>query len=473
MEQNICDNLIAEIHALQSVPPSNINRGDDGMPKTAIFGGEKRGRISSQAWKHAIRKYFGTFFGDEWNGKRTLLFCEMVADIITEIDFSIERPLALTIAEEALGKVDFDLNAPKKGSDEKEEKEKENVSDESKDSAYESKTLFFASVAQANAVANLAVREYHVKTAVLSLLSDENGKQYETDKITAIGNAVVSKLNDILGKKDSLKALKNLFDIAGIEYKTGKKKETMPLDIPEKVIKELVAFACEQCDFSKAAYKAAMNEKPSVDMVLFGRMFAKDPDLNLDACCQVAHALTTHAVRTEYDYFTAKDDLKEGKGAAMISDIPYLSGTFYRYSSINVTELAKYDLSESVADIVQAYVEAFIKTIPSGKINSFGHSVLPEYIYIVVRNDRPLNLVNSFEKPIVSNGDGYLLRSEYALADKASKYYDSGYVDKPDFEVCFDLNGDGPALGKKMKFNEMLEALNAYLAGHINFASNN
>ena len=38
-----------EIHALQSVPPSNINRDDTGSPKTALYGGVTRARVSSQA----------------------------------------------------------------------------------------------------------------------------------------------------------------------------------------------------------------------------------------------------------------------------------------------------------------------------------------------------------------------------------------------------------------------------------------
>ncbi len=40
-----------DFHALQTLPPSNINRGEDGAPKTAAFGGTRRQRISSQALK--------------------------------------------------------------------------------------------------------------------------------------------------------------------------------------------------------------------------------------------------------------------------------------------------------------------------------------------------------------------------------------------------------------------------------------
>lgn len=50
--------LYIDIHILQSVPPSNINRDDTGSPKTAKFGGVTRARVSSQAWKKATRDSF-------------------------------------------------------------------------------------------------------------------------------------------------------------------------------------------------------------------------------------------------------------------------------------------------------------------------------------------------------------------------------------------------------------------------------
>ena len=46
---------IVDVHVLQTVPPSNINRDDTGSPKTAVFGGVRRARVSSQAWKRATR----------------------------------------------------------------------------------------------------------------------------------------------------------------------------------------------------------------------------------------------------------------------------------------------------------------------------------------------------------------------------------------------------------------------------------
>jgi CRISPR system Cascade subunit CasC len=50
-------NHLLEIHILQNFAPSNLNRDDTGSPKDAIFGGYRRGRISSQCLKRAAREY--------------------------------------------------------------------------------------------------------------------------------------------------------------------------------------------------------------------------------------------------------------------------------------------------------------------------------------------------------------------------------------------------------------------------------
>ncbi|MDI5964919.1 type I-E CRISPR-associated protein Cas7/Cse4/CasC [Streptantibioticus silvisoli] len=50
--------LYIDVHILQTVPPANLNRDDQGNPKEAYFGGVRRSRVSSQAWKRATRKAF-------------------------------------------------------------------------------------------------------------------------------------------------------------------------------------------------------------------------------------------------------------------------------------------------------------------------------------------------------------------------------------------------------------------------------
>ena len=65
------NNFYIDIHIIQTVPPSCINRDDTGSPKTAVYGGKTRARVSSQAWKHAVRLMFRDIFDQELLGDRT------------------------------------------------------------------------------------------------------------------------------------------------------------------------------------------------------------------------------------------------------------------------------------------------------------------------------------------------------------------------------------------------------------------
>jgi CRISPR system Cascade subunit CasC len=78
--------VYVDFHVLQSVPPSCINRDDTGSPKTAVYGGARRARVSSQAWKHAMRLMFRGYFAEAELGTRTKRIIDMVAGEIRAID---------------------------------------------------------------------------------------------------------------------------------------------------------------------------------------------------------------------------------------------------------------------------------------------------------------------------------------------------------------------------------------------------
>jgi CRISPR system Cascade subunit CasC len=66
--------MLVQIHILQNYAPANLNRDDTGSPKDAIFGGYRRGRISSQCLKRSIRKseaFAEAFKADGLLGVRT------------------------------------------------------------------------------------------------------------------------------------------------------------------------------------------------------------------------------------------------------------------------------------------------------------------------------------------------------------------------------------------------------------------
>lgn len=77
--------IFIDIHALQTLPPNNINRDDTGSPKTAMFGGVPRQRVSSQAWKRAIRRDFANYLEPSELGVRTKRVVEKVAYRVLEL----------------------------------------------------------------------------------------------------------------------------------------------------------------------------------------------------------------------------------------------------------------------------------------------------------------------------------------------------------------------------------------------------
>ncbi len=184
-----------------------------------------------------------------------------------------------------------------------------------------------------------------------------------------------------------------------------------------------------------------LTDNPEIDIALFGRMVADDPKLNTDAACQVAHAISTHAVQTEFDYYTALDDLspEDQSGAGMLGNIEYNSSTLYRYANISVHEFTNMlgDEASTVA-ACKLFVEAFSKSMPTGKINTFANQTLPSFVMVTLREDRPVNLVSAFEKPVqVMAGSGYVNKSIEKLM---AEYEKTGkFVDEPLGNFCLDV----------------------------------
>lgn len=159
-------------------------------------------------------------------------------------------------------------------------------------------------------------------------------------------------------------------------------------------------------EISKALQKVLDGGKAS-DLALFGRMLADLPDKNRDASSQVAHAISTHKVGMEFDFFTAVDDLKpeDTSGSDHLGTVEFNSACFYRYLNVDVTELQKNLQGDK--DLTKATVEAFIKSaieaIPTGKQNSFATHEKPNFVLAVVRDAGMCSLANAFEKPAKAN----------------------------------------------------------------------
>ena len=354
--------IYIDFHVLQTVPPSCVNRDDTGSPKTAVYGGAVRARVSSQAWKHAMREEFKKLFTEEELGSRTKNVPEMVEKEMIKAGCGLDDEERHKLAVAALDAAGIKVKSAKKDEPEKAD------------------ALFFMSSKQAKAIAEHAFS--------LDLKASE----------------------------------------------------------------------------SKTILKNDLKDNPSVDIALFGRMAASDPTLNCDAAAQVAHAISTHAVQNEYDYFTAVDDLQkdDNAGAGHLGTVEFNSSTLYRYATVNASELSETLGRECVAEVVKKFGQAFICSMPTGKENTFANRTFPDAVYITIRNDQPVNLCGAFEAPVKRSENGYAEISEKKLAEYAEKIY-ARFAAKPVKAFCIgDSFGENAvSLSLKELLTELEKAVSA------------
>jgi CRISPR system Cascade subunit CasC len=156
---------ILELHVLQTVPPSNLNRDDTGSPKTAVYGGVRRARVSSQAWKRATRRAFDGLVDPAELGVRTKRVAELLADRIRERDASIEEAEAWALAAETIqSATGSKIETPKR---------RASVKADAAPAAPESKYLMFLSAGQLDGLAEIAIQG---REDIKTYLKDKDNK---------------------------------------------------------------------------------------------------------------------------------------------------------------------------------------------------------------------------------------------------------------------------------------------------------
>jgi CRISPR system Cascade subunit CasC len=344
------NNIVLDIHILQSLPPSCLNRDDTGAPKTATYGGVRRARVSSQAWKRATRRYFNEYLDQNNKDNQNKAYRT--------------RKLESTL---------FDRAKDKLGScDEIDERK--------------------------------LIR--CVKEASAKLIGKDAAKPSSNSKSNADGKDAKKTSDSSDSENSSLQLLGYTLFIS----------ESTIQKATEAIVKAYNDEAIDATELSNL-----MGEKPhTLDIALFGRMVADASNLNVDAACQVAHAISTHRVATEFDYYTTVDDLNNEYelGAAMLGDIEFYSATLYRYAAVSINGL-KNNLGglDGVSESIRLFVEGFIRSLPTGHQTTFAANTLPELVLLTLRNDQPISFAGAFERPVYSNNGGYALESAKRLVD--------------------------------------------------------
>jgi CRISPR system Cascade subunit CasC len=172
----------------------------------------------------------------------------------------------------------------------------------------------------------------------------------------------------------------------------------------------------------KTLVKAHKGQTSAPDIALFGRMLAEQPELNLEAACQVAHAISTHRVTMEMDFYTAVDDLnpEDTAGAAMMGFTGFDSACFYRYARVDWGQLVQ-NLNDDDGlsrRTVEGFLRAAVAAVPSGKQKGFAANNPPSLLLAVVRQDgMGWSLANAFERPVSARGSDGLVAPSVAALD--------------------------------------------------------
>ncbi|MFE4360202.1 type I-E CRISPR-associated protein Cas7/Cse4/CasC [Kitasatospora sp. NPDC001119] len=263
-----------------------------------------------------------------------------------------------------------------------------------------------------------------------------------------IGARVTRLLQEEHGWPEDLAQRAGQHTAAGssIKFETSKDTPVVTTNamvyVPESAVAELAALAVEHRDALAAAKDIKKSSDKSVlpkdriDTILrtrngvinlFGRMLAEVDDAGVDGAVQVAHAMTTHGVDVELDYFSAVDDVTSAwgdtTGSAHMGTAEFSAGVFYRYATVDLADLARNlggDLT-AARELAGGFAEAFLLSLPRAKKTATAPHTIPDLAHVAVRADRPLSYAAAFEQPVRSHTDGgYALPSRAALARYAT-----------------------------------------------------
>jgi CRISPR system Cascade subunit CasC len=350
------------------MPPGNLNRDDSGQPKKCLFGGVTRGRISSQCLKRNMRvsSQFQEAFG-EGLAKRTKYLPRLVAEAVKAMG---------GIPDEELDGITAGIAAQFKKEERGDPDAPENTEESATTGTDVTPQLVFFRPAFATKIAQLLVE-----------LKRTNPRAY----------------GRLIGAKDAKKSAK---------------KE----DKDEEKASEAALQA-----FRKTALLA--KESLSIDVGLFGRMTTSEIVVDVEAACQVAHAISTHETLIESDYFTALDDLQDhfaatqaGRaGAAFLgsgdTQTFFSSAVYYKYMNLDTDGLLR-NLggieAVAVSRAAGVLIEAAALATPTGKQNSFAAHSAPDLILVEIsRSKRAISYANAFLAPVT--GDDLMKASVEAL----------------------------------------------------------
>ena len=381
--------MFLQFHLLTTFPPHNVNRDEDGRPKTVTFGGTLRGRISSQAKKRALR--YAAHFAGLQRSVRTreagvLTFISVLLGRVVD-DPERRREAFEAAVREVLALTKVDPNRE-------------------------------IAAIRAGIAVSLALGAGEGVTKVKGIKPDEAGAKKFLERVFAtkkkagddVGESAVDEA--LPGNERIGRILPNLRSEQGLVVST---REMAQLN---HLLDQIAKGALQIDGFVEhlEAQGLLNDHEVDEDTGLFGRMVAADPRFNIEAAASVSHAITTHTFAVEGDYFSAGEELNVlgGTGAAITSYGFLGSGVYYQHAVLDVRHLRTLlrDDIHRTRNAIAAFVDGLVHAQPKGKRNAFASDVAAAYV-LCDRGEAPTtNLASAFLQPVrVADGDDPMLRS--------------------------------------------------------------
>jgi CRISPR system Cascade subunit CasC len=351
-----------EMHALRSFPPSNLNRDDLGSPKTAIFGGTRRLRISSQCLKRTWRmsEHFRGSFADQLGLRTNRLPEQVLAQIGAELDEATRDGLLSLLSAIGRKKATGSSDGAEDGSDEPADGD---VADE----------------AAGSRTAHLLYLSHQEITAVATFAQQHTEKLAKVLKKKKPDAEAIKKLRKELEAHLQEHTSKNAVDVGLF----GRFVTSDEFDTVEGALQVAHALGTQKVELEYDYFTAVddLGDEPGAGHL--GETEFASSVLYLYACCDLGLLGSNLGAR--------------GKDGRIPDD--------------EARALAKRSLP--------ALVRAMAEATPKGKRNGTAPHTPAEYVEVVVRRGAPLSFANAFTKPVsaVEGGGDVMAASIKRLAE--------------------------------------------------------
>jgi CRISPR system Cascade subunit CasC len=252
----------------------------------------------------------------------------------------------------------------------------------------------------------LALHDFGVTLAVRTKKVDEMVAE-EILKLATASEEVVKEASRTIAEaltKDTLHFFTVTEARAFAEYAIEKKLDLKALDA-----KELHKLA-------KKVFNPAID---GIDIALFGRMVAKAAELNVEASSSFSHAISTHKVTNEVEFFTALDDRQDEPGSAHMGSLEFNSATYYRYIRLDLGQLWQTLAGQNVPEAMEAFVKALYVAVPSARQTTQSGASAWEFAKVLVRRGQALQV--PFETAVAAKNGGFLQPSIDTLKEYLAK----------------------------------------------------